>query len=98
MTDSRLAEGPHFTRRAADAEIRAQLSNWEIWECKEPDFSYTYDQSVTLHVNQGAATLAFSDGSSVDLLQGDVLTIRKGISADWTIPDGIQNSYELHND
>lgn len=98
MTDTRQADGPHFSHRAASSEILDQLSGWEIWECNEPTFSYTYDQSVTLHVNRGAASLAFSDGSSVELQQGDVLTIRKGISAVWTIPGGIQNSYELHKD
>jgi uncharacterized cupin superfamily protein len=98
MADTRQTNGPHFSRRAASPDLRDQILRWEIWECNDPTFSYNYDQSVTLHVNRGAASLAFSDGSSVDLQQGDVLTIRRGISAVWTIPDGIQNSYELHDD
>ncbi|WP_027255733.1 cupin domain-containing protein [Leisingera aquimarina] len=98
MTDPRYATGPHFTRRSATDAVLTQLPGWDLWECNEPVFFHTYDQTVTLHVNRGAASLSFSDGSEVELQPGDVLTILKGISADWTIPAGIQNSYQSHSD
>lgn len=98
MTVTRLAEGPFFSRRSASPDILEQIPEWETWECAGPVFAYAYGQSVTLHVNRGIASLAFSDGTSVELQQGDVLTIRKGISAEWTIPAGIQNSFKLQDD
>lgn len=98
MIDPRKAEGTYFDRRSACVNILSQIPSWEIWGCSDPSFSYKYEQDVTLHVNKGSATLAFSDGTSVTLQTGDVLTIRKGASAVWAIPAGIQNSYQLHSD
>ncbi|MEQ8442339.1 MAG: cupin domain-containing protein [Alphaproteobacteria bacterium] len=86
-----------FQRRTATEDTGRKIADWEIWECGDPEFSYDYDRTVTLYVHEGAAVLTFSDGSSVDLQPGDMLTIRQGGSADWAISKPIRNSFVFHD-
>lgn len=96
MTDPRALTGPFFTRRTADDNILNAIAGWEVWTCDGPDFRHDYDQTVTLYVHEGCATVTFTDGSSADLRAGDSMTIQKGASAVWDIAAPIHNSYSYH--
>lgn len=74
-----------FKRRKASEDIKGKISDWDIWECADPTFSYAYDRTVTMYVHEGAAALTFSNGETVDLQSGDTLTIQSGAIADWII-------------
>lgn len=96
MTDPRALTGPCFTRRTADDDILNAIAGWEVWTCDGPDFRHHYEQTVTLYVHEGRATVNFADGTSADLRLGDSMTIRKGASAVWDISAPIRNSYTYH--
>lgn len=90
MTDPRFVESPSFRRSTGNAAL---VAGWEIWTCADPEFRYSYDQGVTLYVHEGAAEVAFADGSRVALRPGDTLTIRAGSKGVWTITAPIRNSW-----
>lgn len=90
MTDPRLLQSACFHRSTGDAAL---VAGWQVWTCADPEFRYSYDQGVTLYVHEGAAEVAFADGSRVDLRTGDRMTIRRGASAVWTIAAPIRNSF-----
>lgn len=91
--DFRLLETPVFARRSAPPDFKQQASDWDVWECGDPTFAHTYDQGVTLFVDQGAATITFSSGDIVDLQQGDLLTIEMEAKGVWAITQPIRNLY-----
>ena len=86
-----------FKRRKASEDIKGKISDWDIWECADPTFSYAYDRTVTMYVHEGAAALTFSNGETVDLQSGDTLTIQSGAIADWIITAPVRNSYVYHD-
>jgi len=85
MTDPRASITPTFNRRSADAAFLDSIADWEVWVCEDREFSYSYDDGVTLYVHEGAATLQFESGDAVELRSGDVLTIMPGNKAIWQI-------------
>lgn len=93
MTDPRALSCPCFTRCSAGADILTALADWEVWTCDGPEFRHDYDQTVTLYVHQGRATVTFADGTRADLRAGDSMTIQQGASAVWEISAPIRNSY-----
>jgi uncharacterized cupin superfamily protein len=86
-----------FKRRKASEDIKGKISDWDIWECADPTFSYAYDRTVTMYVHEGAVALTFSNGETVDLQSSDTLTIQSGAIADWIITAPVRNSYVYHD-
>lgn len=95
--DPRQTTAPNFKRRSANSAILHATSDWEVWNCEGPEYRHHYDRDVSLCVNKGSAIVSFSDGRSVDLKPGDLLTITKGVSATWQILEPIENRYVYHD-
>lgn len=95
--NDRMINAECFKRRKATEDTKRKITDWQIWECNDPEFSHDYDRTVSLYVQKGAADLTFADGSKVDLQAGDFLTIQKGASAVWVIDGGIRNCYCYHD-
>lgn len=96
-SEERLVDARFFKRRKATEDTKRKIKGWEIWECGDPSFEYSYDRTVTMFVHEGAASLDFADGSSVDIEPGDTLTVLAGAQASWSISDPIRNSYMYHD-
>ncbi len=95
--NDRIVNAVQFKRRKATEDTKRKISDWEIWECADPEFKHDYDRTVSLFVHEGAAELKFADGSEVDLQAGDFLTIEQGASVVWTFSAPIRNSYMYHD-
>lgn len=96
LTD-RLLDGTNFKRRKATEDTKRKVAGWERWKCADPEFSYSYDRTVTMLVHEGVATLTFSNGETVDIQPGDTLLVRAGSLATWQISEPIHNSYMYHD-
>ena len=96
MTDPRYLKTDTCLRRAAGVDFPDAAAQWEVWHCEGPTFEHSYDRAVTLYVDQGVASIAFSTGQVVDLQRGDLLTIEVGAKAVWTIRQSIRNLYRYH--
>lgn len=95
--NERMLDGVFFSRRKATEDTKRKISAWEIWECTDPEFTYTYDKTVSLYVQDGAADITFENGEKVNLVAGDFLTIQSGTSATWAITQPIRNCYQYHD-
>ncbi|MFT5116063.1 MAG: putative cupin superfamily protein [Parasphingorhabdus sp.] len=95
--NERLLDSALFKRCKGTDDTKRKISSWEIWECADPGFNYDYDRTVTMYVHEGEAVLTFSNGETVDLQPGDMLTIQAGARADWVILEPIRNSYMYHD-
>lgn len=93
----RFLDNELFKRRKATEDTKRKITEWAIWECSDPAFSYDYDRTVTMYVHEGSAVLTFSNGENVDLQMGDTLTVQAGASADWVISEPVRNSYCYHD-
>ncbi|MGI9524772.1 MAG: cupin domain-containing protein [Hyphomicrobiaceae bacterium] len=95
--NDRNADSAQFRRRKATEDTKRKLAHWEVWVCKEREFSHFYDRTVSLYVHEGAARLTFEDGKKVDIEPGDCLSLEQGARAQWSVSPPIRNSYMYHD-
>lgn len=70
-----------------------------IWECNPGRFTADRTQaSETCYILSGRVTLHDADGRSQDLGAGDMLTLPKGWTGEWTIHELTRKIYIIHDD
>ncbi len=97
QVDIRILESLHCKRHTASADTVRKTMGWEIWQCNDHEFKYSYDRTVSLIVHEGAAELTFADKTKVSVQPGDFLTIEKGAQATWHITSPLTNRFQYHD-
>ncbi len=67
-----------------------------VWECTPGGWAiHDRPDHETVQILAGRARLTDSDGTSVELTQGDVLTLPKGWSGRWDIVETVRKLYVI---
>ena len=95
--NSRHSDGISYSRRSTSPDTLRKIKHWACWTCNDPVFEHSYDRRVSFYVQEGTAELSFSNGESLHISAGDMVTIKPNVSAHWTIETPIVNLYCYHD-
>ena len=70
-------------------------AGWSPWECEPSSFPWEYDERETAYVLEGRVTVSTSDGESVEIGAGDLVTFPKGLQCRWTVHEKIRKVYRF---
>ncbi|MCS3470113.1 putative cupin superfamily protein [Pseudomonas sp. JUb42] len=95
--DRRALKTTLLSRHLATSDTRRKTVAWAVWQCADAIYSHEYDKEVSFLVLAGCALIELSSGDRVDVLPGDFVTIRPGISCRWHISEPMENRYCYHD-
>ncbi|HMK33883.1 MAG TPA: cupin domain-containing protein [Desulfomonilaceae bacterium] len=69
--------------------------HWDTWQCDPSTFPWEYDDRETCYVFEGRVTVQTSDGETVEIGPGDLVTFPKGLKCTWTVHEKIRKVYKF---
>jgi uncharacterized cupin superfamily protein len=67
-----------------------------LWDCTPGSFRWEWNYDETVVVVSGRATVALSDGRSVELNPGDMAFFERGLKSVWTIHTHFRKGFHAH--
>jgi uncharacterized protein len=71
------------------------VSSWPIWEKGISLFSWTYDESETCYLLEGAARVTPAEGEPVEIRAGDLAVFPSGLRCHWRILSPVRKHYRF---
>lgn len=74
-----------------------QLSvfSWPIWTKEVSEFPWTYDSQETCYFLEGDVIVTQSDGQTVQVGKGDLVTFPAGMSCTWNVKSDVRKHYKF---
>lgn len=81
--------------RQASQELLNNLgvSKWPIWTKEKSKFPWNYDSQETCYFLEGDVVVTPSEGQSVSMGKGDLVTFPAGMSCVWEIRSNVRKHY-----
>ena len=70
------------------------VDDWPTWSKEASEFEWEYDKTETCYIIEGEAIVTPSDGESVTIRTGDMVTFPKGMKCTWKITEAIEKHYK----
>ena len=71
------------------------VKGWPIWTKEVSEFPWTYDSPETCYFLEGEVTVTCSDGETVSVGQGDLVTFPAGLSCTWKVGKDVRKHYRF---
>lgn len=71
------------------------VEQWGIWEKAVSRFPWTYDETETCYILEGAAVVTPDDGDPVAISAGDLVVFMAGLSCIWDIKKPIRKHCKM---
>lgn len=71
------------------------VEQWETWEKEVSRFPWTYDETETCYILEGAAVVTPRNGEPVAISAGDLVVFMAGLSCVWDITQPIRKQYKI---
>lgn len=68
-----------------------------LWRCEPMTFEYEFPGDEIFQVLQGSLLIKISDGDSVNLKEGDIVSFDKGMKSIWTIQSSSKKFFVISN-
>ncbi|MDY6781662.1 MAG: cupin domain-containing protein [Cyanobacteriota bacterium] len=95
MSASKLSEITLERQPSQDRLEQLGISSWPIWSKEISEFPWTYDEAETCYFLEGEVIVTPSDGESVKMGKGDLVTFPKGMSCTWKILQNVRKHYNF---
>ena len=83
-------------RQASAAEIaRLGCKAWPTWSCAVSKFPWSYGETETSLLIEGAVTVTADGGEPVSLVAGDIATFPAGMSCVWHVTSPLRKHYSF---
>jgi uncharacterized protein len=77
-----------------EKEIR-DTESWGTWSKEVSEFQWSYDDTETCLILEGAAFVRDTNGNTVEFKKGDMVRFEKGLSCTWKITDDLRKKYKF---
>ena len=72
------------------------VHSWPVWEKDISEFPWDYKEPEIFYVVEGKAILnPMGDGKVVEIEEGDIVTIPKGMKCYWKVTEKIKKHYNF---
>ena len=68
-----------------------------LWRCEPMTFEYEFPGDEIFQVIQGNLLVEISNGESINLHEGDIVSFNKGIKSTWTIQSSFKKFFVISN-
>tara|TARA_R110002049_G_scaffold182041_1_gene349549 strand:- start:8127 stop:8474 length:348 start_codon:yes stop_codon:yes gene_type:complete len=68
-----------------------------IWRCEPMTFDYEFPGDEVFHVIEGDLSIKVTDGETVNVTAGDIISFAKGIKSTWTINRTFRKFFAISN-
>ena len=68
-----------------------------FWRCGPTKFEYTFPGDEIFHVLDGELHVELPNGDSITLINGDIVSFKKGIDSLWTIKSSFKKFFVISN-
>ena len=66
-----------------------------LWRCEPMSFDYEFPGDEIFHVIEGALSIQLSDGGTVKVATGDIISFDKGVKSTWTIESSFKKFFVI---
>jgi len=73
------------------------VKGWPIWSKEVSTFPWTYDQNETCYFLTGQVLITTSQGESVQVGAGNLVTFPAGLSCTWQVLEPVRKHYLFHS-
>lgn len=85
-----------ITPQAGDSLIdELDVKSWSIWSHEAADFPWFYGEAETCYFLEGKVTVIPSNGESVEMGKGDLVTFPKNMECRWIIHEAVRKHYRF---
>lgn len=70
------------------------IDSWPIWEKEVSKFSWTYSEDEQCYIIDGKFSVE-ADGENYDIVPGDFVVFKKGLSCVWNIKESVKKHYNF---
>ena len=68
-----------------------------LWRCEPMTFEYEFPGDEIFQVLQGDLQVKLTNGDSINLTQGDIVSFNKGLKSTWTIKSSFKKFFVISN-
>jgi uncharacterized cupin superfamily protein len=68
-----------------------------LWRCEPITFEYEFPGDEMFQILQGNLLIEVTDGESISLHEGDIVSFDKGIKSTWTIQSSFKKFFVISN-
>lgn len=68
-----------------------------LWRCEPMTFEYEFPGDEIFQVLQGSLKVEITDGDTVNLQEGDIVSFNKGLKSTWTIQSSFKKFFVISN-
>ncbi|PNH09143.1 hypothetical protein TSOC_004269 [Tetrabaena socialis] len=84
-------------RQPSEEVLKAKgVRSWPTWGCGVSTFPWTYQESETCYLLEGAVVVTPKGGEPVEIKAGDMATFPEGMSCTWDVKSAISKHYQFH--
>ena len=68
-----------------------------LWRCEPMTFDYEFPGDEIFHIIEGSLSIQLTDGDTINVTAGDIISFDKGVKSTWTINSSFKKFFVISN-